>query len=288
MARLHFAENRFSVTIGAGTLLASTSGRRDGDLLTPRTKCTIELLADPLGDVAASVPEVPAYSETRRAGSSIAPCVESCDRDLQVRAQLLRGHQPIKLVHALILWPDPVSAMPFRCQQACQPAPYVSRGCEPLFFSGRVVLPPKTWRFGGFGSCGLAGWRVIDRVGDTLVRGLCGLFRDMLCSTSLGYGRVPAGNGLVVADRCAPVASASNSNRTNAHTAPQTVEKFSSDLREPEPSEQIRTTTTATPDDHYQTDENTRSQVCLLATDRPIRHTHLQRVAGHRRRGLSC
>ena len=133
------------------------------------------------------------------------------------------------------------------------------RSCRP----GRLGIKPC--KFQGFWGCASASWRVAD----TLLRGLCGLFRDMLCSTSVGYGRVPAGNGLVVADCHAPVASASNSNHTNAHTTPQTVEKLSSGLREPEPSEQIRITTTGPPDDHDQTYENIRSQVFLLAIDRP-------------------
>ena len=38
----------------------------------------------------------------------------------------------------------------------------------------------------------------------------------------------------------------------------------------------------------HETDERIRSEVHLLATDRLIQHTHLQPVAQHRGRGVSC
>ncbi len=110
----------------------------------------------------------------------------------------------------------------------------------------------------------------------------------MLSSTSVGYGRVPAGNGLVVADRRAHLASVSNSNQDQAHTASPTYQKFSSDIREPEPFDQIPTRTTVTPDDRDQTDIHIAIPLFYLITDRPIRDTHLQRVARHRRRSPAC
>jgi hypothetical protein len=52
--------------------------------------------------------------------------------------------------------------------------------------------------------------------------------------------------------------------------------------------ERIRATAPANSDGHHETDERIRSEDPLLATDRHSQHTHLQPVARHRSRGVSC
>ena len=105
-------------------------------------------------------------------------------------------------------------------------------------------------------------------------------------TTSVGHGGDPAVHrdllilvGLWSAEHRVQVVSASDTVQTQAHSVHPTHQKISRHLPDREPTELIGTTATATSDDRRPTDEKTPNQVHLLATDRVVRHTHMQQVA---------
>jgi len=104
-------------------------------------------------------------------------------------------------------------------------------------------------------------------------------------TTGIGHDGDPAVNGdlLVPAglswpDHSAQGVLASDANQTRVQSAHQT-HQISRQLRDREPTEQIRSRATAPNNLHHPTDEHDTPPLLPLATARPSRHTHLQPVA---------
>ena len=124
---------------------------------------------------------------------------------------------------------------------------------------------------------------------------LCGkgrrvYFVDMEYAAGIGHGR-----DLGFRDDCVgfwwPGYSTQVARPSNGHDTPVPTEllcRIAADVLEGEPPEQFPSTATATYCDRLETDEHARVQNCPHAAGRVVRHTHLQPVARHRGRGVSC
>lgn len=120
----------------------------------------LDTISDPALDVGPAVADVSADSEADGAFSSVAPCVEGLDWDVEEVGEFACGEETVVVVHGRIMWVDPVIRVLFRCHFRCSLFSVVA-SCE-AFSSSRTLCLTCSWRVSD---------RVLDRVADTLVRG---------------------------------------------------------------------------------------------------------------------
>jgi hypothetical protein len=100
----------------------------------------VELMIDPLFDVAPPEAEVFTDPESQWAFASVAPGIDGGHRHTEVLGELVDGQQPIWGFHALILRLDPFNTM-------SEPLSIPSLGCPPLRQAGGVRLGRQLWAF---------------------------------------------------------------------------------------------------------------------------------------------
>ena len=109
-------------------------------------------------------------------------------------------------------------------------------------------------------------------------------------ATGIGHGRDLAVNGDSVGfwwpERSTQVAWPPNGHDTPAST--QLTDQIPPDSPEGEPTERIRSTTAVLCADRHRTKPHLQPQACPFATDRIVRHLHLQRVTGPRSDRVRC
>ncbi len=128
-----------------------------------------DTVLDPHFDVDPSVADVSADSEPDGAFSSVAPCVEGLDWDVEEVGEFFCGEETVVVVQGRIMRVDPVTRVSATLSAECH--------FHVLFFR---VSPAGRWRSRSRTLCLTCSWRVsdrvLDRVADTLVRGLLTLW----------------------------------------------------------------------------------------------------------------
>ena len=125
-----------------------------------------DTVLNPHLDVDPAVTDMPTDPETNRSPSSVAPCVEGLDWDVEEIGEFVCGEETVVVVvHGRMMRVDPVSRVSATLSSECH--------FDVLFFR---VAPAGRWCSRSRRLSLTCSWRVsdrvLDRVADTLVRGL--------------------------------------------------------------------------------------------------------------------